>query len=104
MALSQTCRDASALVAAASSGPPSHSGAGVPRRGASRAARFASRLVRLSKLGYFAPMSGIRRWVRLDLLAPCLIAAGLTAALIAPVILFIELFEWLTSSEWRASR
>src|SRR5215212_594914 len=45
-------------------------------------------------------MNGIRRRGRIDFLVPCLMVAGLAAALIAPVILFIELFEWMTSSEW----
>lgn len=45
-------------------------------------------------------MSGIRRWGGRDLLVPCLMMAGLAAALVAPIILFIELFEWLTNSEW----
>src|SRR5215210_4777776 len=45
-------------------------------------------------------MTGFRRWGRIELLVPCLMVTGLAAALIAPVILFIELFEWMTSSEW----
>jgi hypothetical protein len=51
-------------------------------------------------LSYFAGMSGIRRSGRVDLLVPCLMVAGLAAALVAPVIFLIELFEWATRSEW----
>lgn len=34
------------------------------------------------------------------MVVPILIMAGVAAVAIAPLILFIELFEWLTSSEW----
>jgi hypothetical protein len=35
-----------------------------------------------------------------DLVAALLMAAGIVAAAIAPLILFIEAFEWMTRSEW----
>lgn len=57
-------------------------------------------LARAPDLGYSSTMDGIRQWGRVELVVPGLMVAGLTAALVAPVILFIELFEWLTSSEW----
>jgi len=45
-------------------------------------------------------MSGIRRSVGTDMLVPILMLAGAAAAAVAPFILFVELYEWLTSSEW----
>ena len=45
-------------------------------------------------------MTGIRHSRAGDLLAASLMTAGVGAALVAPLILFIELFEWLTRSEW----
>ena len=45
-------------------------------------------------------MSALHRFSRIDPLVPILMLAGLLAAVAAPLIFLIELFEWWTSSEW----
>lgn len=45
-------------------------------------------------------MSALHRFSRIDPLVPILMLAGLLAAVAAPMIFLIELFEWWTSSEW----
>jgi hypothetical protein len=45
-------------------------------------------------------MSALHRFSRIDPLVPILMLAGLLAAIAAPLIFLIELFEWWTSSEW----
>jgi hypothetical protein len=45
-------------------------------------------------------VSALHRFSRIDPLVPVLMLAGLLAAVAAPLIFLIELFEWWTSSEW----
>ncbi|MGA9580418.1 MAG: hypothetical protein WBR13_00430 [Allosphingosinicella sp.] len=45
-------------------------------------------------------MNALHRFSRIDPLVPGLMAAGLLAAIAAPLIFMIELFEWWTRSEW----
>lgn len=45
-------------------------------------------------------MSALHRFSRIDPLVPIVMLAGLLAAVAAPLIFLIELFEWWTSSEW----